>query len=56
MNYPEDQRHDYHSNGLWQKLGGDLTAAALSAILVSPTISIIDRCVVNGFEFGDELL
>ncbi|KAH8700213.1 hypothetical protein BGW36DRAFT_446658 [Talaromyces proteolyticus] len=47
MNYPEATRHDYRSNTLWQKLGGDLTAATFSAILVSPTVTIIDRALVE---------
>jgi uncharacterized protein (UPF0218 family) len=34
-------------NGLLQKLGGDLTAAALSTVLISPTVTIIDRYVIK---------
>lgn len=47
MEYSEAQRHAHRSHVLWQKLGGDLTAATLSATLVSPTVTIIDRCVVS---------
>ncbi|QKX54282.1 uncharacterized protein TRUGW13939_01367 [Talaromyces rugulosus] len=34
-------------NGLLQKLGGDLTAAALSTVLISPGVTIIDRALVE---------
>lgn len=34
-------------NGLLQKLGGDLTAAALSTVLISPGVTIIDRYVIR---------
>lgn len=34
-------------NGLLQTLGGDLTAAALSTVLISPTVTIIDRYIVT---------
>jgi hypothetical protein len=32
---------------LGQKLAGDLTAATVSATLVAPTVTIIDRCVAS---------
>lgn len=47
MGYSKDLQNDYTGNELAQKLRGDLVAAALSAILVSPTVTIIDRYVLH---------
>ncbi|KAL4927664.1 uncharacterized protein BDV17DRAFT_292405 [Aspergillus undulatus] len=46
----------YGGNPNWQRLGGDLTAATVSALLVSPTVTIIDRALVEKASYHKPLL
>jgi hypothetical protein len=61
-----DMQHQIHrespafiftrSTRIWELLAGDLTAAALSATLVAPTVTIIDRAIVEKASSNQPLL
>lgn len=44
------------STRIWELLAGDITAAALSATLVAPTVTIIDRAIVEKAASSQPLL
>ncbi|KAL4794741.1 hypothetical protein BDV19DRAFT_389874 [Aspergillus venezuelensis] len=47
---------EYRGNPNWLRLGGDLTAATVSALLVSPSVTIIDRALVEKASYHKPLL
>ncbi|KAL6238689.1 hypothetical protein BDW75DRAFT_237134 [Aspergillus navahoensis] len=53
-----EQTHAHHLqlSPNWRGLGGDLTAAIVAALLVSPTVTIIDRSLVEKASYNRPLL
>ncbi|KAL4983352.1 hypothetical protein BDW68DRAFT_181664 [Aspergillus falconensis] len=45
-----------HLSPNWRGLGGDLTAATVAALLVSPTATTIDRSLVEKASYNEPLL
>ncbi|KAL4880773.1 hypothetical protein BJY04DRAFT_218931 [Aspergillus karnatakaensis] len=48
--------HDHTRSPNWSRLAGDITAATLSATLVSPIITIIDRSLVEKASYSKPIL
>lgn len=50
LDHPSRQGTVSNQNHTWRWLAGDITAAAISATLVAPTVAIIDRYAAHALD------
>ncbi|KAL4750349.1 hypothetical protein BDW72DRAFT_203987 [Aspergillus terricola var. indicus] len=50
--HEDDHHHHHHLSPNWRSLRADFTAATVAALLVSPTVTIIDRSLVESASYN----